>query len=82
MQKEILMNGSAEGGILFNCFAAQSVEATNVRRKDVDLFLTVGAQKVVIKHLVKMNNSSFQSFISILATQSVHLFLQSLAKPI
>jgi hypothetical protein len=34
MKMELLMNGSAEGGILFNCFVAQSVEATNVRRND------------------------------------------------
>jgi hypothetical protein len=34
MHKDLPINGSAEGGILFNCIVAQSVEATNVRRNN------------------------------------------------
>jgi hypothetical protein len=39
------MKCSAEGGILFNCFVAQSVEATTVRRNDFEQSDKAGIQK-------------------------------------
>jgi hypothetical protein len=44
--KVLLMNGSAKGGILFNCFVAQSVEATNVRRNNFAHRFTAGIIKI------------------------------------
>jgi hypothetical protein len=46
------MKCSAEGGILFNCFVAQSVEATNVRRNDFEEGFAAG---ISIIYFLKKN---------------------------